>query len=84
MDQHLEWLIRSGERTRRRGQRLASRVRDEVERSLRQAVWQEQGGEDILRGEVGAMERGERTPYEVAQRIVAAAVNGSESGKRGS
>jgi LAO/AO transport system kinase len=70
LDRHRGWLGESGELGRRRRQRLAERVRDEVARSLLRRAWTERGGQEALEAALPALEAGETTPYEVAARIV--------------
>jgi len=41
-----------------------------VARWLTGEVWRRRGGDAILEAELGALEASERTPYEVAARIV--------------
>lgn len=74
LDRHRAWLAASGDLSRRRRARLSERVRDAVQRSLAQLVWAERGGETMLAEALRALEEGEETPYEVAARIVRAAV----------
>ncbi|MFO7259709.1 MAG: methylmalonyl Co-A mutase-associated GTPase MeaB [bacterium] len=74
LDHHHAWLQASGELGRRRRRRLAERVREAVDRGLRQRAWTEAGGEAILEQSLPALEAGTITPYEVAERIVRAAV----------
>jgi len=80
---HRAWLEQSGEQGRRRQKRMARRVREEVERTLRRRVWEEQGRR-LLDQAMNGLERGETTPYEVAAGIVAAVLDGSAPGNRGS
>jgi LAO/AO transport system kinase len=70
LEAHRGWLAESGELGRRRRQRLAERVRDEVARSLLRRAWVEQGGQEALEQALPALESGATTPYEVAARIV--------------
>ncbi len=72
LDRHRDWLVASGERTKRRRARLAERVRDEVDRRLRRAAWLERGGEAVLEAALDDLVAGRTTPYEVAARIAAA------------
>jgi LAO/AO transport system kinase len=72
LDRHRDWLAESGELSRRRQQRLAERVRDEVARALLRTAWLEQGGAEALQQALPALEAGQTTPYDVAARIVAA------------
>lgn len=73
LDRHHAWLEASGELARRRRRRLAERVREAVDRGLRQRAWTEAGGAAILEESLPALEAGTVTPYEVAERIVRAA-----------
>lgn len=74
LDEHWGWLEASGTLAKRRRERLAQRVRETVERSLRRAVWEAGGGEEILAEALPSLEAGEATPYEVSARIVRAAL----------
>lgn len=74
LERHRAWLVASGELSRRRRARLASRVREVVARRLAQVAWQERNGEAILEEMRPALEAGDTTPYEVAERIVRAAM----------
>ncbi|NJD09748.1 MAG: methylmalonyl Co-A mutase-associated GTPase MeaB [Gemmatimonadetes bacterium] len=71
---HAEWLDRSGQRRRRRRQRLAERVREQVGRRLHALAWAERGGAAVLEEALPALEAGEVSPYQVAAGIVRAAV----------
>jgi LAO/AO transport system kinase len=71
LDRHRDWLVRTGELSRRRRARLAERVREVVDRELRRAAWVKGPGAEILEEEAAALEAGQPTPYEVAARIVA-------------
>jgi LAO/AO transport system kinase len=70
LDQHRRWLEESGEGARRREARIAERVREVVERQLKELVWREKGGEALLEEALPALHNGSATPYEVAARIV--------------
>jgi LAO/AO transport system kinase len=72
LQQHRDWLGTSGELSRRRRQRLAERVRDEVARALLRHVWDERDGADALDQALPDLEAGRTTPYEVAARIAGA------------
>lgn len=74
---HLDWLVRSGERSKRRQARLRERVREEVERQVRRLVWDEAGGSDRLERALPDLESRVRSPYEVAAAIVQAIRDGS-------
>jgi LAO/AO transport system kinase len=70
LDRHKSWLEASGEGLRRREARNAQRVREAVERQLKQIVWHEQGGEERLQEALPDLSAGRASPYEVAARIV--------------
>jgi LAO/AO transport system kinase len=70
LDRHRAWLEESGEAERRRAARSAQRVREVVERQLKEMAWRERGGEALLEEALPALENGAETPYEVAARIV--------------
>lgn len=72
LDRHMEWLMSSGQRAERQRERWNERVREVVDRSLGQAVWRERGG-NVLLAEAAASDE-DRSPYEVAARIVAATI----------
>jgi LAO/AO transport system kinase len=77
LDLHRQWLDESGERTRRRRRRLEQRVRDEVDRLLRQRAWSSGPGGPMLESAVPLLEAGRTTPYEVAADIVGEVLEGS-------
>jgi LAO/AO transport system kinase len=81
---HFDWLMRSGERKRRRRVRLAARIREEVERSVRHILWTERQGDALLEVVADSVERGETTPYDAARSLVATIVDGSATSQRGS
>ncbi len=70
LDAHYAWAVESGALARKRRERLERRVREAVTRRLTLEVWRRRGGDAILEAELGALENGARTPYEVAARIV--------------
>lgn len=74
LDRHRAWLQDSGELSRRRRQRLAARVREAVDRRMREKVWQGAGGQRLLDEALVDLESGQDTPYGVADRIVRAAL----------
>jgi GTPase len=76
LDLHRDWLRNSGELSRRRRLRLAERVREAVERRLRERIWQEGPGQDLLEAALDRLEAGEETPYSVADQIVRGANGG--------
>lgn len=73
LDAHAAWLAESGELERRRRGRLEERVRDAVQQKLLVRAWQESDGRGILEESMDALIAGDTTPYEVAERIAAAA-----------
>jgi len=70
LDRHRAWLDASGERARRRRTRLVERVRDEVDRRLRDLAWQDGAAGRLLADLVPSLEAGLRSPYEIAAQIV--------------
>ena len=70
LDRHRVYLEASGELSRRRRARLAERVRAVVERRLQKLAWESGRGEEILGELLPALETGDASPYEVAERIV--------------
>ncbi|MBI4545513.1 MAG: methylmalonyl Co-A mutase-associated GTPase MeaB [Gemmatimonadetes bacterium] len=74
LDEHREWLAGSGELARRRQVRLTERVRAAVDRRLQQLAWDEKEGRRLLEEALPALEAGAESPYEVAVRIVRAAL----------
>ena len=74
LDGHRDYLDASGELARRRRHRLGERVREAVGRDLLAVAWRDRGGERVLADALPALEAGTARPYEVAARIVEAAV----------
>lgn len=70
LDRHGVYLEESGALGERRRRRLAERTKGVVERALRERVWRQGGGEELLRRSLDALEAGDETPYSVAGRIV--------------
>jgi LAO/AO transport system kinase len=70
LERHLGWLHDSGEMSRRRRQRLAERVREEVARTVQRSVWQERGGAEALDRALPDLEAGRVSPYDVAALIL--------------
>jgi LAO/AO transport system kinase len=67
---HARWLDDTGERVRRRRQRLGERVREQVTRGLERLAWEQSGGAALLDESLPALERGDLTPYALAARIL--------------
>jgi LAO/AO transport system kinase len=68
---HSGWLDSTGERSRRRRERLGERVRDQVGRRLQRLAWTPDAHR-LLAESLPGLESGRVTPYEVAARIVRA------------
>jgi LAO/AO transport system kinase len=71
IEQHARFLEESGELIRRRRARLERHTREVVERSLRQRVWQDSGGEAKLVEGLEQVVQGRSSPYQLAREIVA-------------
>jgi LAO/AO transport system kinase len=76
LDQHHEYLERTGKLVERRKRRLAARTRAVVNRAIRQWVWDETGAEDLLARRLDDVAAGTRSPYEVAAEVLAQVRNG--------
>lgn len=74
LDGHFEWLNSSGQRAIRRAERWKDRVREVADRSIGLAVWRDRGGESLLDEAAAAPGALERSPYEVAARIVSTTI----------
>jgi LAO/AO transport system kinase len=70
LDRHYVYLQDTGELSRRRQARLAERVRSVVARRLQRLAWVQGRGEEILQESLPGVERGDESPYAVAERIV--------------
>ena len=76
LDQHHEFLERSGKLHERRKRRLAARTRAVVNRAIRQWVWDETRAEDLLARRLDDVAAGTRSPYEVAAEVLEQVRNG--------
>jgi LAO/AO transport system kinase len=76
LDQHHEYLERTGKLVERRKRRLAARTRAVVNRAIRQWVWDETGAEDLLARRLDDVAAGTRSPYEVAAEVLEQVRNG--------
>jgi LAO/AO transport system kinase len=76
LDQHHEYLERSGKLVERRKRRLAARTRAVVNRAIRQWVWDETQAEDLLARRLDDVAAGTRSPYEVAAEVLEQVRNG--------
>lgn len=72
VERHRDYLERSGELDRRRRARLERLTREVVDRTLRQLVWENGRGEATLESGLEGVVQGTRTPYQLAQEVVAA------------
>jgi LAO/AO transport system kinase len=71
IERHAVHLRESGELERRRRARLARHTREVVDRSLRRFVWEDGLGEAGLQAGLDRISRGELTPYQLADEILA-------------
>jgi LAO/AO transport system kinase len=71
IERHFEFLRDSGQLEHRRRVRLARHTREVVDRSLRRLVWEEGSGEEGLKAGLERVARGESSPYELADEILA-------------
>jgi len=76
LDQHHEFLERTGKLHERRKRRLAARTRAVVNRAIRQWVWDETQAEDLLARRLDDVAAGTRSPYEVAAEVLDQVRNG--------
>lgn len=70
IDRHRVWLEHTGRLAARRRERLAERVRAVVERRIKSDLWERLGGRSILEDRLDALERGQASPYSVADAIL--------------
>jgi LAO/AO transport system kinase len=77
LEQHHEYLERTGELVERRKRRLAARTRAVVNRTIRQWVWDETQAEDLLARRLDDVAAGTRSPYDVAAEVLAKVRNGT-------
>jgi GTPase len=76
LDQHHEFLERSGKLRERRKRRLAARTRAVVNRAIRQWVWDETRAEELVARRLEDVVAGTRSPYEVAAEVLDQVRNG--------
>lgn len=81
VERHAAFLAQSGELERRRRARLERLTREVVERALRQLVWNQGGTDERLAAGLERVLRGERSPYQLAQDIVAGITRGNHHGR---
>jgi LAO/AO transport system kinase len=70
LDQHHDYLQRSGELDRRRRQRLADRTREVVDRATHKWIWQETRAEQLIGERLDQVVAGQLSPYEVAAEVL--------------
>ncbi len=70
VDAHRDWLERSGELERRRGDRARTRIREVVDREVRRRIWSDADGLRMLDEGVERVMTGRETPYSVAGRLL--------------
>ena len=76
LDQHHEFLERSGKLQERRKRRLAARTRAVVNRAIRQWVWDATEAEDLVAQRLDDVAAGTRSPYDVAAEVLDKVRNG--------
>src|SRR5438034_10757417 len=76
LEQHHQYLERTGKLAERRKRRLAARTRDVLNRAIRQWVWDETKAEDLLARRLDDVAAGTRSPYEVAAEVLEQVRNG--------
>ena len=70
LDQHYDYLQRSGELDRRRRQRLSDRTREVVDRATRRWIWEETRAEQLIGQRLDQVVAGRLSPYEVAAEVL--------------
>ncbi|MEO8634110.1 MAG: methylmalonyl Co-A mutase-associated GTPase MeaB [Gemmatimonadales bacterium] len=70
LEQHNQWLSRSGTQATRRSDRVLQRTREVVTRAMRQWLWQEAGAEQQIRDRLEDLTHGRVSPYEVAADVL--------------
>jgi LAO/AO transport system kinase len=81
IERHARFLAANGDLARRRRARLERLTREVVERALRQLVWNQGGTDAKLAAGLELVLRGERSPYHLAQEIVAGITKGDHHGR---
>jgi LAO/AO transport system kinase len=82
LDEHHEFLERTGKLQERRKRRLAARTRAVVNRAIRQWVWDETRAEELLALRIEDVAAGTRSPYDVAAEVLDQVRNGSAAEPR--
>jgi LAO/AO transport system kinase len=76
LDQHHEYLERTGKLVERRKRRLAARTRAVVNRAIRQWVWDETRADELVAQRLDDVAAGTRSPYDVAAEVLDQVRNG--------
>src|SRR5213594_4116498 len=76
LDQHHEFLERTGKLHERRKRRLAARTRAVVNRAIRQWVWDETKAEELVARRLDDVSAGICSPYDVAAEVLDQVRNG--------
>jgi LAO/AO transport system kinase len=71
IERHMGFLHSSGELRVRRVRRLRERVIEVAERLARRRLWSDPSTTELLDASLGALESGDTTPFDVAERILA-------------
>jgi LAO/AO transport system kinase len=77
LDQHHDYLERTGKLVEGRKRRLAARTRAVVNRAIRQWVWEETRAEDLITRRLDEVAAGTRSPYDVAAEVLQQVRNGT-------
>jgi LAO/AO transport system kinase len=81
VDRHYTYLERSGELRQRRRRRLRERVVEVVQNRMQQRLWEDEGTNAWLETQLPAMEAGERSPFAVADTLLARSADVLSSGR---
>jgi len=68
---HREYLDKTGQVEQKRRQLVGEHVREVVNRAVQRAVWKDEATAGIFESGVNSVVSGNKTPYDVASRIVA-------------
>jgi LAO/AO transport system kinase len=77
LEQHHQFLERTGKLVERRKRRLAARTRAVVNRAIGQWVWDETQAEAVLARRLDEVAAGTRSPYDVAAEVLQQVRNGT-------
>ncbi len=70
LDRHAQYLVESGELQRRRLRRLREQLVEVVEQRLRRRLWNDAGVQEFIGTVLPRIERGEATPWGVADDLI--------------